>query len=58
MNPAELGRFISPQFQLSALWAAGGVPWFDLVSYLSTVTLSVAVAVVVLNRCEISYASE
>ncbi|MEO5616441.1 MAG: ABC transporter permease subunit [Candidatus Eisenbacteria bacterium] len=55
---AEIGRFISPQFQISSLWGPGEVPWFDLVSYLSTVTLCVAVAVVLLNRREISYASE
>ena len=55
---AEIGRFISPQVSVAALAGPGGVPWFDVVSYLSTVTLCVAVAVVMLNRREISYASE
>jgi len=55
---AEIGRFVSPQFPVAALAAGGGVPWFDIASYLSTVTLCVAVAVVLLNRREISYASE
>lgn len=55
---AEIGRFVSPQFQINTLWSMAGVPWFELVSYLSTVTVCVAVAVMVLNRREISYASE
>jgi len=53
----EITRFVTPQLALGSQWSSG-VPWFDLFSYLSTVTLSVAVAVVALNRREISYASE
>ena len=55
---AELGRFVSPQFPTATLAGGGAVPWFDVVSYLSTVTLCVAVAVALLNRREISYASD
>ncbi len=54
---AEIGRFVSPQLETAAL-LRGAVPWFDVCSYLSTVTLCLCVAVVALNRREISYASD
>ena len=55
---AEVLRFISPQVQVGAIVGGNSIPWFELFSYASTVTLCVAVAVIVLNRREISYASE
>jgi ABC-type transport system involved in multi-copper enzyme maturation permease subunit len=55
---AEVMRFLGPQFPLGPMLNGGGVPWFELVSYVSTVTLCLAVAMVVLDRREISYASE
>lgn len=53
----EVNRFLTPQVPLATLMG-GAIPWFEIVSYLSTVTLGVAVAVLVLNAREISYASE
>lgn len=54
----ELGRFVSPSLDLGALFGGGPVSWFEVVSYFSTVTLCVALAVVVMNRRELSYATE
>lgn len=54
---AELGRFVAPQLDAHMLTRTP-LPWFDLTSYLSTIALCVAVAVLVLNRREISYASD
>lgn len=55
----ELVRFLGPELPIGPLTTAGGhFPWFDVVSYLSTITLCLAVAIWVLNRREISYASE
>lgn len=53
----EITRFVTPQLALGSQWS-NGVPWFDLLSFLSTVAVSVAVAVVALNRREISYATD
>lgn len=52
----ELWAFINPQIDLAAI-GHGPVPWFSIVSYVSTVTLCLALAIVVLNRRELSYAS-
>jgi len=52
----ELQQFMNPQVDLAAL-VHGPVPWFSIVSYVSTVTLSLALAIVVLNRRELSYAT-
>jgi hypothetical protein len=54
----EIGRFISATVPLTTIVQGGSIPWFELVSYLSTITLCVTVAIVVLNRREISYASD
>ncbi len=54
----ELLRFLSPEMPIGPMTSGGHFPWFEVVSYLSTVTLCLAVAVWVLNRREISYASE
>jgi len=55
---AELLRFLNPQVQLGPMTMGSGVSWFEIVSYLSTVTLCLAVAVLVINRREISYATD
>ena len=55
---AELLRFLNPQVQLGPMTMGSGVSWFEVVSYLSTVTLCLAVAVLVINRREISYATD
>jgi ABC-type transport system involved in multi-copper enzyme maturation permease subunit len=54
----EVLRFIAPQVSIASISSWGSVPWFDLASLLSTITLSLAVAVVLINRREISYASD
>jgi ABC-type transport system involved in multi-copper enzyme maturation permease subunit len=54
----EVTRFLAPQLPIGQIHDLGSVPWFELVSYLSTVSLCLAVAVVLINRREISYASE
>jgi len=53
----EVRRFLTPDVDISPILNGGDVPWFAIVSYLSTVTLCLAVAVVVMNRKELSYAS-
>lgn len=48
LNPAlDVGRLIS----------ASPMPWFPIVSYASTVTLCLALAILAINRRELSYAS-
>ena len=54
----EIGRFVAPALDLRALFGGGPIPWFDVVSYFSTVTLCLALAIVILNRRELSYATE
>src|SRR6266487_2621281 len=53
----ELQRFGSPTLDLNPLFWTGPVSWFEITSYLSTVTLCLALAIVILNRREISYAA-
>jgi len=54
----EVGRFVAPALDLAALFGGGPISWFEVVSYFSTVTLCVALAIVILNRRELSYATE
>ena len=54
----ELGRFVAPTLSPGPLFGHGPVSWFEIVSYFSTVTLCVALAIVILNRRELSYATE
>lgn len=54
----EILRFLGPEVSIGPITMGGHFPWFEVISYLSTVTLCLAVAVWVLNRREISYASE
>jgi ABC-type transport system involved in multi-copper enzyme maturation permease subunit len=53
----EIGRFASPELALAPLFHGDAVSWFAIASYLSTVTLCLALAIVVVNRKELSYAS-
>ena len=53
----ELLRVLRPELDLAALFHGGPAVWPAVVSYLSTVTLCLALAVVVMNRRELSYAS-
>jgi ABC-type transport system involved in multi-copper enzyme maturation permease subunit len=53
----ELQHALKPSFDLAPLFQGVPVSWLELVSYLSTVTLCLAIAVMVLNRRELSYAS-
>ena len=55
---AELARFVSPALDLSALFGGGPISWFDVFSYFSTVTLCLGLAIVIMNRRELSYATE
>ncbi len=52
----EVQRFITPKLELAPL-LDGRVPWYDLTTYLSTVAMCLAFAIVVVNRRELSYAS-
>jgi ABC-type transport system involved in multi-copper enzyme maturation permease subunit len=54
----EVGRFVAPALDLGRLFGGGPVSWFEVVSYFSTVTLCVALAIVVMTRRELSYATE
>jgi hypothetical protein len=53
----ELQGFLTPKLPLAQLIAGSPIPLFPFVSYLSTVTLCLALAVLVMNRKELSYAS-
>jgi len=53
----ELLGALKPALELGALTHGGAVPWYALVSWLSSVTLCLALAIVVMNRRELSYAS-
>ena len=52
----EVGRFLSPSIDLAQA-IAHGPSWFGIASYLSTITLCLALAIVVIDRKELSYAS-
>ena len=54
----EIGRFVAPELDLGPLFRGGPVSWFEVASYFSTVTLCVALAIVIMNRRELSYATE
>jgi ABC-type transport system involved in multi-copper enzyme maturation permease subunit len=53
----EFQQFFSPQFSWMIAFGGASPSWFHLASYLSTLTLGVAIAVVVTQRRELSYAS-
>ena len=52
----EVLRFTAPRLDLAAMMA-GEVSWFDVTSYASTVTICLLLAMVVINRRELSYAA-
>ncbi len=51
-------KFLSPTLRLHDAFGNGVVSWFHLVSYFSTVALCLALAIVILNRRELSYATD
>jgi len=53
----EIERFISPRIDLAAPFALHAMPWFSVISYVSTITLCLALAILIVNRRELSYAS-
>jgi ABC-type Na+ efflux pump permease subunit len=53
----EVQRFIGPTLDPAQLFGQGAVSWFEIASYLSTVSLCVVVAIWAVNRKELSYAS-
>jgi ABC-type transport system involved in multi-copper enzyme maturation permease subunit len=53
----EIQASLTPTIDLQRQIAATPMPWFPIVSYVSTVTLCLAIAIVVVNRRELSYAS-
>jgi ABC-type transport system involved in multi-copper enzyme maturation permease subunit len=54
----ELKTFLAPKLDLTG-WVLdhGPVSWFAVVSYASSITLCLVIAIVVMNRKELSYAS-
>jgi ABC-type transport system involved in multi-copper enzyme maturation permease subunit len=54
----EIGRFLSPTLSLHGVYGGGVISWFQLISYFSTVTACLALAILVLNRREFSYATD
>jgi ABC-type transport system involved in multi-copper enzyme maturation permease subunit len=53
----ELMGFVTPKLDLAQIVSASPLPLFPIASYLSTVALCLALAMVVVNRKELSYAS-
>jgi ABC-type transport system involved in multi-copper enzyme maturation permease subunit len=53
----EIGNFVLPKVSLAQIFGSPDVPWFMIASYASTLTLCLALAIVVVNRKELSYAS-
>jgi len=54
---AELAASLQPTIDVGRLLHGSPVSWYPVVAYASTVTLCLAVAIVVVNRRELSYAS-
>ncbi len=54
---AEVQRFLDASLDPSPFFSHGAIPWFELVSYLSTLTLCLVVAMWAMNRKELSYAA-
>ena len=53
----EMTGFITPRFDLTPFLTGADPSWFAVAAYFSTLTLCLALAIVVLNRRELSYAS-
>ena len=54
---AEMEKLLVPSIDLARSLGSNPVSWHPLVAYASTVTLALALAIVVVNRKELSYAS-
>ena len=54
----ELHHFFGPEFSWATAFDGSAPSWFHITSYLSTVAICLTLAIVMLNRREISYASE
>jgi ABC-type transport system involved in multi-copper enzyme maturation permease subunit len=54
---AEMLRVLKPELDLAPLFHGGPIAWLAVASYLSAVTLCLGLAVLVMNRRELSYAS-
>ena len=54
---AEIIGALSPTIDVQRIITASPMPWFPIVSYASTIVLCLALAIVVVNRKELSYAS-
>lgn len=52
----ELGALLTPRIELAQI-AGGVVPWLEIATYASNLSLCLLVAVVLVNRKELSYAS-
>lgn len=55
---AVLHRIASPMLDLNRVLASARVPWAELTGYAATLTLAAAIAILAMNRKELSYASE
>lgn len=53
----EIGRFLSPGLNVGRLIAASSPSWFEITSFVSTIVICITVAVWLINRRELSYAS-
>ncbi len=53
---AELAAALTPTVDLTRMLAASPTPWYPVLAYASTVALALALAIVVVNRRELSYA--
>lgn len=53
----EVAASLTPRVDLAQLAAASPMPWYPIVAYASTVTLCLALAIAMVNRRELSYAS-
>jgi len=54
---SEVLASLLPTIDIARLIVASPLPWYPIVSYASTVTLCLALAIVAVNRKELSYAS-
>jgi len=54
---AEILGALTPSLDLQRLISASPMPWYPILAYASTVVLCLALAIVVVNRRELSYAS-
>jgi ABC-type transport system involved in multi-copper enzyme maturation permease subunit len=53
----EIGRFLAPAPDIGRMIQATSPSWFEITSFVSTIVLCLAVAVWLINRRELSYAS-